>query len=57
VEGRRVVGRPRRERAGTPAQQLRHVGADEPLAQWGSGNLESVERARAAYDRHQAIGA
>jgi DNA-binding HxlR family transcriptional regulator len=27
------------------------------LAEWGSGNLAGVERARAAYDRHQAIGA
>ena len=27
------------------------------LAQWGAGNLASVEQARAAYDRHQAIGA
>jgi len=27
------------------------------LADWGAGHLAEVERARAAYDRHQAIGA
>jgi DNA-binding HxlR family transcriptional regulator len=27
------------------------------LAEWGSGHLPQVEQARAAYDRHQAIGA
>jgi DNA-binding HxlR family transcriptional regulator len=27
------------------------------LAEWGSAHLAAVEQARAAYDRHQAIGA
>ena len=27
------------------------------LAEWGSGHLDRVEQARAAYDGHQAIGA